>query len=102
MALIQQKQPTFPSGSPLTFGTKPQPIIIPRATTDGTGVQMASIGGSVGTPSYITMNQLAPSSSTGTISVLANNGQVLQGTPFAFSQIQDFSQTGLYAYNVHI
>ena len=102
MAIIQ-KHAAFPTANAVPFGSTgsgkhavPQPIIISRCSSD---VASASITGSGAvTPSYIAMNHLVttaqPSPATGTISVLANGGQVIQGTPFTFSQIQDIAQTG--------
>ena len=104
MAIIQ-KHAAFPASNNVSFGTTgsskhgvPQPIIISRCSPDVTAASIASgVGAGSGavTPSYIAMNHLVtttqPSPAPGAISY---GGQVLQGTPFTFSQIQDISQTG--------
>lgn len=96
MNAVIQKHPNIPGSSSITLTTKntPQQIIIPRGSE---GIQVASAM-AAGTPNYITVNQLATTQagSSGTVPLLATGGQVIQGTPFAFSQLQasDFSQPG--------
>lgn len=88
MNAVIQKQAVLPGTNSIAFpGAKtgtPQSIIIPRGSE---GIQVASAL----TPNYITVNQLATSQPS---AVLTSGGQVIQGSPFAFSQIQDFSQAG--------
>ena len=90
MNAVIQKQAG--NGSIAFTKSTPQSIIIPRGT-DG-GIQVAA---SALTPNYITVNQL-PTTQTSAAAVLASGGQVIQGSPFAFSQIQDLSQAGMYIY----
>lgn len=96
MNAVIQKHPNISGSSSITLTTKntPQQIIIPRGSE---GIQVASAM-AAGTPNYITVNQLATTQagSSGTVPLLATGGQVIQGTPFAFSQLQasDFSQAG--------